>query len=268
MKPQQFKKLQSISVFLLLFFIIVLLCKPFFPHHDTLATDQEVKKGLQSLKESQAALDQDVISSKIANASYQIELQIRKESGLPIDQKFQFKRCALLGDSMASGLVDYRLLDPSNVFAQRGRRIQTSEAEIKAAIAFHPQHLFIQFGMNDIIYYRGDCNAFIKDYEAMLDKIETALPNTSIYVIPIQPIQPKAIKSQPALSGYLEYNKAMQALCERRKLTYVDVTALITPSSPYEFDGIHPKMPYYSDWVNLMIMAMKQSKAGAAYEIN
>ena len=250
-----------ILMFIAVIAVFFLFISPFLGGGYSLHSDAQIKKDQKTLQAYQEANSAEDVSNKIATASYQIELQIRKENGLPIDNQLFFRRSALIGDSMSEGLVAYGLLDSANVFAAIGRRIKTSDAEIDAAIAFHPEHVFMQFGMNDLIYYRGDPAPFIADYEAMITKIRQALPNAHLYVIGIHPLQEHGMSATPSLRNYTAYNQAMKEMCERDDLTYVDTSILISASSTYEFDGLHPQEPFYSDWLDLMVMCLQKKEA-------
>ena len=70
-----------------------------------------------------------------------------------------------------------------------------------------------------------------------------------------------SMSATPSLRNYTAYNQAMKEMCERDDLTYVDTSILISASSTYEFDGLHPQEPFYSDWLDLMVMCLQKKEA-------
>lgn len=243
------RKAVRIAAFLLL---LVFVLHFIMPAGYELADNGKVETDLKNLNKYIATLDKEQINSEIDRACFNIKLkQVGGNKG-KLDNRFVFSNSVLVGDSMAEGIVDYRILDASNVFAKRGKSLSTSDDLFKQAVSASPENLFIEFGMNDIIAYRGKEKPFISQYKGIIRDLKKKLPNTKIYIVSISTISPLGIKNTPSMGNFRGYNLAMKKMCKEENLTFVDTTVLLDNNSGYEFDGIHPKEPFYSNWVKLM----------------
>ena len=224
-----------------------------------LADDGRVKEDLTCLNKKIAALDSEKIDSEISRAAFSVKLNEVGGNEGQLDNRFVFSKSVLIGDSMAESVVDYRILDSTNVFAVRGKQLISADDLIAKAISARPENLFIEFGMNDITSYRGKVEPFIDKYKEVVQKFKAELPNTKLYIVSICTISPQGIEEDPTMRNYPEYNRAMKEMCRQENMTYIDTTMLIDSSSEYEFDGVHPKEPYYSNWVKLMCSYILES---------
>lgn len=248
------KKIVSKKAVLIAAFLLILIAIIHFimPAEYSLADDDKVEKDFKTLNNHIEALDKKQINATISKANFDVKLQEVGGNKGKLDNRFIFSNSVLIGDSMAEGIVDYRILDSSNVFAKRGKRLATSEELFDQAIKASPENLFIEFGMNDIISYSGKEKPFIKEYKGIIKKLKKELPNTNLYVVSISTISPLGIKNKPSMKNFTGYNQKMKEMCKQENITFVDTTLLLDNNSGYEFDGIHPKEPFYSNWVKLM----------------
>ena len=52
---------------------------------------------------------------------------------------------------------------------------------------------------------------------------------------------------------YHSYNRAIKDMCDALQLTFIDNSSLMEwEDEVYEYDGIHPKYPYYPKWLRYM----------------
>ena len=126
---------------------------------------------------------------------------------------------------------------------------------MKGAIAkaeeLKPQVLFLAYGMNDIKAARGNAKAFAKAYKAVLERLKESLPDTRIYVNSILPVRQSVIDENEWYGNIGEYNKKLEALCEKEDVTFIDNGSLVKEEY-YTEDGIHMQPDYYTEWVNHM----------------
>lgn len=209
------------------------------------STDHAVHEGidiLQQLSEKSVAS----VDKKIEAMDQRIRLEELSKQPLSV----RFQHSLVMGDSLAEAFLDYQLLNSSNVLAIRGRRTDNIDAEIAQAIQLAPRHIFLSYGMNDLLYCRGDADRFVKQYQKQIHKLKQALPDTKIYICSLIPIDASAIVQSPDLASYTAFNKELQKMCEQEHIHYIDNTTLMDWSpSVYEADGIHPKYPYYPIWL-------------------
>lgn len=74
----------------------------------------------------------------------------------------RFEGAVLVGDSVATGFLDYQILDADSIVALRGLRTDTAGKEIEKALELTPKVLFLSIGLNDLEYCRGDSGLFIR----------------------------------------------------------------------------------------------------------
>lgn len=111
--------------------------------------------------------------------------------------------------------------------------------------------LFLAYGMNDIKAARGNAKAFAKAYKAVLERLKESLPDTRIYVNSILPVRQSVIDENEWYGNIGEYNKKLEALCEKEDVTFIDNGSLVKEEY-YTEDGIHMQPDYYTEWVNHM----------------
>lgn len=206
-----------------------------------------VEKNLEKLNQIIDSNNPEEIDQMLAQAQMTSSISQNK-----IEPRKIFARSAIIGDSMAEAIVDYRILDESNVFAVRGKRLDSSDELIDKVNSFKPDKLFIEFGMNDITRYHGKVEPFIETYTKVIHNFKKSIPNTELYVVSIHTLGETGIKENKYMGNYLKYNEGMKKMCKREHVKYMDTTVLIGEDSEYEFDGLHPKEPYYTNWVKLM----------------
>lgn len=177
---------------------------------------------------------------------------LREESGEDQLRK-RFKRAVVLGDSITQGLVDYEILSAQNCVGTRGARIDTMMEDFDRIKEQMPKVIFLEYGMNDLEYVRGDAARFVEVYAQQIDHIKKELPKTKLVVNAILPVSQEAISKKPVYGTYASFNEALQQLCEEKGCVYVDNSKLLSQLTyAYEFDGIHPTPSYYELWATQM----------------
>ena len=161
-----------------------------------------------------------------------------------------------MGDSISEGLVGYGILNKSSVVAVKGRNTSTAMKDIPTTINLQPANVFLTYGMNDIAYFSGNIDNFIKQYNKMIAEIRNGLPQTDIYITGILPVQQKAINKQHVYTKLDQFNEALKVMCKENGLTFVETKHLLSEDSKYyEPDGIHVKMGFYPLWLDELAKA-------------
>ncbi|MEF9922492.1 MAG: SGNH/GDSL hydrolase family protein [Anaerovoracaceae bacterium] len=253
-----FKKISKDVVFILVLLIIVSLFFIFFFKQDKPAaySKQEIDNNINILK--------DFNYSKVEAVENQIKKLERTESIIasPIgpnlsNAQYQkiFNDCIIVGDSITEGLTAYGYLNEETVISKIGASLLASDDLFNAAADLAPTTVFFALGMNDTGYYEGKGEGFAARYKEVILAFQKRSPNTTIYINGILPPSDDAIASHPNFGRYLEYNKALEKLCKKMDIGYIDNSDIIK-SNPkfYGGDGVHVSSTYYPLWLNNMIM--------------
>lgn len=164
-----------------------------------------------------------------------------------------YEGCILLGDSMAESILDFRLLRKNNVIAKRGRCIDMIDEDLEKVYVLEPKILFMEFGKNDILHFHKNVNAFIQVYRQKIKKIKELLPDVEIYINSIIPMHSDYMEKIGGIEILNRFNEGLCMMCESLQLTFIDNGGLMNwIDDEYEFDGIHPKYPYYAKWLKHM----------------
>lgn len=159
----------------------------------------------------------------------------------------------LVGDSVAEGFLDYEILEADSVVARKGMRADTAGADIQKALELSPSLLILSFGLNDLEYCKGDSSRYIQEYEKRIQEIREQAPELPLCVNAILPVLPEAVERKEALGHVEKFNEALQQMCERLQVTYIDSGDLLEGKEEwYQKDAIHLKYDFYPLWLARM----------------
>lgn len=167
-------------------------------------------------------------------------------------KRFQDANAVVVGDSITEGLDEYGCLTRSNVVHDRGVSIAEADQLLSTVVGLQPRVVFFSFGMNDLEYFNGNANRFVTSYEEQIAKVQRQLPGVKIYVNSILPMKQKAIDEKPLRAHREDYNAALQAMCQRLDIPFIDNGGLVQEEW-YASDGIHLSRKYYPYWMQHMI---------------
>lgn len=171
----------------------------------------------------------------------------------PQDLNQRFQNALILGDSIAEGLIDYQIISPSHCIGVRGTRVDYIDDVHDEVKRKRPKVIFLEYGMNDLEYCRGNENMFYKRYNEQLQKLKTIAPDAKIYINAILPIDKSAIAQMDVYAKYPKFNEMLKKLCRENKITLIDNSFILKQmKNKYEKDGIHPKYSYYKAWAKNM----------------
>lgn len=174
--------------------------------------------------------------------------------------KFYNARAMVIGDSTAEGLVAYGALYDANVIWTRGRTIQYMTADLEKAINYQPDHLFLSYGANDLLSWRGNVEGYIGAYEKSITYIRSVLPNTKLYINAILPVDDSAVQRDENFKYEALFNEHLHDFCIDNNITFIDNRNLLNQNDGkrvFESDGVHPRPFFYKLWANNMIELSK-----------
>lgn len=192
----------------------------------------------------------------------------RVEECSPVNDAY-FSDALFIGDSRTVGLYLYSGLK-STYYAQQG--LNVSSVQKNAFIANGDQKLtlsealdanshftkvYLSFGINEIGW--STTQAFIDSYAALVDLVQTKLPDAYIYVQEILPMTKATAENDRyrPMGGnekVAEYNDRLYTLCEEKGLYYIALTEIFADENgdliaADSFDGIHLGVASSKEWV-------------------
>lgn len=198
--------------------------------------------------------------SKVENTIASIQSQLvnkntynlKKNKSSKSKYKYIFESTVFMGDSQAEPLSLYGFLDPTSVVAKKGRNIISAKDDIPTVIKLNPKKVVLLYGVNDLLLFKST-EDFITKYEKLISSLQKQLPNTQIYVNAVYHVQDFACEKKPLFKRSDDFNKALEKLCTKLSVTYIDSNVLISNDSEYYApDGIHFFSSYYYPWLEFM----------------
>lgn len=163
----------------------------------------------------------------------------------------RMQQAVILGDSRAEGFAYYGVLGEDSVLAKAGMSLTEARTYVDLAASREPEVIFLNYGLNDIGITNGDSGLFLEQYQKLIESLQSALPQTRIYINTILPVRQDALESTPGLASVAEYNVRIRELCEEKGVGCIDMESEGT-DAVYEPDGIHLKPEYYLIWAGKM----------------
>lgn len=171
-------------------------------------------------------------------------------------EKTSLENYAFIGDSITEALAYYKVVNPSNVIANKGYTAKKALADIDKLVSLNPDKVFIMLGLNDILIERN-VERYIKNYTALIQEINKNLPNAEIYVQSILPVDASVKNSKLAISNSQidEFNEGLKKLAMQENIHYLDIASLVKSYNGElrEPDGIHYKAKFCNLWLQYII---------------
>lgn len=216
-----------------------------------------ISKGMSHLRSGQddtsegLAIIQAEEDADIKKIEEKIDKLNTKEEKNTQNIKSRFSSVVVMGDSITEALVEYDILSPSSVVSEIGIRLDQVEDAIATAVGLQPKIIFLSYGMNDVLATQGDTEKFTRQYAEVVDSLKEQLPNTTIFVNSIFPVSKVKSEEEPLFQEIPKYNEALQEMCDKKNIAFVDNTILASEQY-YEEDGVHFKANFYSLWIKRM----------------
>lgn len=133
-----------------------------------------------------------------------------------------------------------------------------------------PSRILLFFGLNDIGISGVD--GFIKNYNAMFQKIREVNPEVKIYILSITPMRADSEKGALNNANILTANIKLQEFCEENNAGYIDVAAMLQDetgalNTDYS-DGtnVHLTKEAYLLWEEVLVQYAKEQLMEEYYE--
>lgn len=204
----------------------------------------------------EAERQQEEAENAASSASAEEGEQEGNGSPLPTDReglRQRFGQAVIVGDSVAEGFIDYEILNPSSIIAQKGLRADSAGEDIEKALSLSPSHLYLSIGLNDLEYCAGDSSRFVKEYEERIQEIREKAPDLPVYINAIMPVLPAALEKKPVLGYVDEFNAALKELCETWGIPFLDNGDILEGHEDwYQKDSVHLTSEPYTLWLTRM----------------
>lgn len=122
-----------------------------------------------------------------------------------------------------------------------------------------PKKLFIEIGINDILYWNFGKDSLIKNYERLISFLKSLQPFTAVYIHSILPVAEnnKLIPSYSFRNKDITLvNQTIKMMCQQHGITYIDLYPFFAlhgeMNSQYSSDGIHLNDKGYALWANII----------------
>ncbi len=160
-----------------------------------------------------------------------------------------FDDCVIVGDSLVEGANLYEWLNPSIIRGEVGLSIASASELLDNAMNSLPSVIFMYFGTNDMNNFESRVEDFSGRYKQAIDRLQTFLPDTHIFVHAIFPEREDVIADKPYYKYRDDYNNALKELCNEMGVTYIDASFILERAPElFDEDGVHPTIDFYPLW--------------------
>lgn len=136
----------------------------------------------------------------------------------------------------------------------RGDTIQGMIDRVDQVKMLEPKQVFLMAGINDVAHVSVD--EFEVLYNRLLDAISLALPEVTIVVQTMLPVNNQYFSISCNNNQICACNRKIKSIAEDRKLVCLDVHALYVGNGQLPLkmtrDGLHIIQESYSKWMNLL----------------
>lgn len=185
-----------------------------------------------------------------------------------------FNDAAFLGDSLTVGYSDYNInVGDALICAYEGaspndivnRTTMTSNARgdeipLDVLSQAQPKKLYVLMGANSLAYSTENDEGFLNYYGRMLDELKAALPDTTIFVQSVLPVQAEVQDKMPGLKPdrVSSINASLSAMAAEKGCLYLALNEAFVDENGYlkadfaQPDGLHLSGSGYSTWVDYL----------------
>lgn len=185
-----------------------------------------------------------------------------------------FDDAAFLGDSLTVGYTTYDIdvgsalicayegASPNDIVNRTtmNSEVRGEEIPLDVLSQAQPKKLYVLLGANSLAYSTNNDEGFLNYYGRMLDELRSALPDTTIFVQSVLPVQAEVIGDMPGLSPerVSSINASLSAMAGEKGCLYLSLSEALVDESGYlkadyaQPDGLHLSVSGYSTWVNYL----------------
>lgn len=197
--------------------------------NEDVSTEEDTVKEAQELS---AATSADTTKPEITDGNF----------------KAAYKDILIVGDSLVKSIVEYEILDSSQVIAEIGASTHYLGDVSEEIIEENPRFLVLHFGENELDSEEA-APAFISRYKQRIQYLQEQLPNTSIYIDSILPVTEKGERIEPPTVHIDYYNEQLKQMAADLGVYFIDFTPQFeTYETEYhDADGIHMLASFYKE---------------------
>ena len=185
-----------------------------------------------------------------------------------------FDDAAFLGDSLTVGYTTYNInVGKALVCAYEGASpndivnrttmnsdVRGDEVPLDVLAQAQPKKLYVLMGANSLAYSTTNDEGFLNYYGRMLDELKAVLPDTTIFVQSVLPVQAEVLETMPGLTPerVSSINASLSTMAAEKGCLYLSLSdALVDENgclrSDYaQPDGLHLSGSGYSAWVDYL----------------
>lgn len=185
-----------------------------------------------------------------------------------------FDDAAFLGDSLTVGYTTYNInVGKALVCAYEGASpndivnrttmnsdVRGEEIPLDVLAQAQPKKLYVLMGANSLAYSTTNDEGFLNYYGRMLDDLKAALPDTTIYVQSVLPVQAEVQETMPGLTPerVSSINASLSAMAAEKGCLYLALYETLVDENGYlrsdyaQPDGLHLSGSGYSAWVDYL----------------
>lgn len=218
------------------------------------AENEECEKNIKILKELEEEnivevekfIDELIASRENSSTDEDNETDNEAEE---INFKQYYSNSVFMGDSLVEPLSLYGFLDTSSVVAKVGQNVFTALKSINTVANLNPKYIYLLYGLNDMSIY-SNSKDFADNYKNLIVGLKDKLPNASIAIMSILPVEDKVSSKDNNFSKERQdkFNNELKNMCKELAINFVDITDLVTKEL-FEPDGIHMVAKFYPLWL-------------------
>ena len=164
--------------------------------------------------------------------------------------KARFSTVAVVGDSMAQALLEYGLLDESQVFYERGGITRNLGPVTDRALQMYPETVIFFTGLNDADHETYD--SYPEAYAQRVAQVHAALPEAKILICSMTPPSNSLGAVREDLARAPVFDQVLEGWCAGSPYAdYVDLKWMVRQDW-YMDDGIHFKRSFYLIWLQYL----------------
>lgn len=185
-----------------------------------------------------------------------------------------FNDAAFLGDSLTVGYSDYDInvgdalicayegASPNDIVNRTTMTSNTRGDEIPLDVLSQaqPKKLYVLMGANSLAYSTENDEGFLNYYGRMLDALKEALPDTTIFVQSVLPVQAEVQDEMPGLTPdrVSSINASLSAMAAEKGCLYLALNEAFVDENGFlkadfaQPDGLHLSGSGYTAWVDYL----------------
>ncbi len=245
MKKLNRKRKRRIIIYILFIILVLLVVFAVRMVRRLTSPGVDTSAGIEYMKNAEAD-DITSIEQKIS------QLESQENSGEDTrNAKDKFAGTVVMGDSVTAGFTDYDVLNASSVVSRIGAPLDDLDEQVEQVKGLAPRIIFLALGRDDILAGDDDTETFVEKYTSLVETLKKEVPDAHIFVNSLFPALDSADSSASAIQNLSSYNEALEQICDRQQIGFIDETGILDEKY-YEEDGVHFTEEFYSVWADYM----------------